>query len=158
MNAIEFEIAFYEAIFKWVSGGKVGLDPRGEIEYRPNQGWGWSQAHPDQLEGAETGEYRWKPASNVPYMQAEIDELRGKVAELEANERAYTAFIGARSYQEVADDLKRLSEKYEELIFAVAMKYPGETRHETALRYIRRMEEPATTGMAKMPVIYKNQA
>ena len=98
------------------------------------------------------------PASNVPYMQAEIDELRGKVAELEANERAYTAFIGARSYQEVADDLKRLSEKYEELIFAVAMKYPGETRHETALRYIRRMEEPATTGMAKMPVIYKNQA
>ena len=79
----------------------------------------------------------------------EIDYLRAKVAELESNERAYTTTIGDRSYQEVADDLKRLSEKYDELIFAVGMKYPGETRHETALRYIRRMEEPKTTGMTK---------
>ena len=42
------------------------------------------------------------------YMQAEIDDCRAKIAELEANERAYTTIIGERSYQEVADDLKRL--------------------------------------------------
>ena len=41
-------------------------------------------------------------------MQAEIYELRAKIAELEANERTYTKIIGERSYQEVADDLKRL--------------------------------------------------
>jgi hypothetical protein len=38
-------------------------------------------------------------------------------------------------------------EKYNELLFAVGNKYPGETRHETALRYIRQAEmyepEPA---------------
>lgn len=30
--------------------------------------------------------------------------------------------------------------KYDQLIMAVSMKLPGETRHETALRYIRRAE------------------
>jgi hypothetical protein len=35
-----------------------------------------------------------------------------------------------------AEDLR----KYEELLYAVAQKYPGETRHETALRYIKRAE------------------
>jgi hypothetical protein len=39
-----------------------------------------------------------------------------------------------------------LSEKYHELIMAVERKFPGESRHQTALRYIRRMEEPATTA------------
>jgi hypothetical protein len=28
MNAKEFEVVFYEAMAKWVSGGKVGPDPR----------------------------------------------------------------------------------------------------------------------------------
>jgi hypothetical protein len=40
-------------------------------------------------------------------------------------------------------------EKYNELIYAVHSKFPNETRHETALRYIKRMEEPATTSTAK---------
>lgn len=30
---------------------------------------------------------------------------------------------------------------YHELLFAVASKYPDETRHQTALRYIRQSEE-----------------
>jgi hypothetical protein len=30
--------------------------------------------------------------------------------------------------------------KYYELLFAVSQKFPGETRHETALRYIRERE------------------
>ena len=48
--------------------------------------------------------------STIGAMLEEIDELRVKVAELEHNERAYTAIIGERSYQEVADDLKRLDD------------------------------------------------
>ena len=32
--------------------------------------------------------------------------------------------------------IAELGEKYDELLFAVAMKHPGETRHQTALRYI----------------------
>lgn len=35
-----------------------------------------------------------------------------------------------------------IARKYNELLYAVAKKYPGETRHETALRYIREREQP----------------
>jgi hypothetical protein len=36
--------------------------------------------------------------------------------------------------------------RYDELIYAVARKFPGETRHETALRYIRQAEANANSG------------
>jgi len=39
-----------------------------------------------------------------------------------------------------------LSEKYHELIMAVCQKFPNESRHQTALRYIRQAEAPATTA------------
>lgn len=35
-------------------------------------------------------------------------DMQAKLSELEANERAYTRLVGKRSYQEVADALKRL--------------------------------------------------
>ena len=41
-------------------------------------------------------------------------------------------------------------EKYNELIMAVGMKYPNETRHETALRYIRCAENPSRLSGAAM--------
>lgn len=37
-------------------------------------------------------------------------------------------------------------EKYNELLFAVARAYPGESRHETALRYIREKETVEACG------------
>ncbi len=40
------------------------------------------------------------------------------------------------------------SEKYRELLFAVSSKHPGETRHQTALRYIVERERAATEGAA----------
>ena len=33
------------------------------------------------------------------------------------------------------------AKKYNEILYAVARKFPGESRHETALRYIRQAEE-----------------
>ena len=39
-----------------------------------------------------------------------------------------------------------VSSKYEELIYAVGNKYPGESRHETALRYIRQAETPSNAA------------
>mgnify|MGYP001570319282 FL=1 len=40
--------------------------------------------------------------------------------------------------------------RYDELIYAVGMKFNGESRHETALRYIREAENIKTT-QAAMP-------
>ena len=46
--------------------------------------------------------------------------------------------------EEIEQDAARNFEMaYHELIYAVSEKYPGETRHETALRYIREAEKSA---------------
>lgn len=43
-----------------------------------------------------------------------------------------------------ADTIRELREKYHELLYAVGNAYPGETRHQTALRYI--VEREARTN------------
>lgn len=43
-------------------------------------------------------------------------------------------------------ELERVQGLYNELLMAVANKHPGESRHETALRYIREREERAISG------------
>lgn len=45
-----------------------------------------------------------------------------------------------------------ITEKYDELIMAVESKYKGETRHETALRYIKQFENCIDTGIKKSEV------
>jgi hypothetical protein len=62
MNAKEFEIAFYEAMYKWAAGGKVDPDPRGEWEYSyPSTGWR-SYPEPEMPDYDVAVTYRWKPA------------------------------------------------------------------------------------------------
>lgn len=41
--------------------------------------------------------------------------------------------------------------KYDELLYAVGNKHPNETRHETALRYIRQAEAVSNTPEQKQP-------
>lgn len=43
------------------------------------------------------------------------------------------------------DRLLKVEEKYDRLIMAVESKFPGETRHETALRYIKDRENSGFT-------------
>ena len=43
---------------------------------------------------------------------------------------------------------RAISEQYNELLMAVCRKYPGESRHETALRYIRQAESNSRCGSA----------
>lgn len=44
----------------------------------------------------------------------------------------------------IAKETSRVNEKYQELILAVGNKYPDETRHQTALRYIRSVENQSS--------------
>jgi len=41
-----------------------------------------------------------------------------------------------------------ISEQYNELLMGVCRKYPGESRHDTALRYIRQAESNSYCGSA----------
>lgn len=54
-------------------------------------------------------------------------------------------FTKAKTAREI-----ELERNYQELIMAVGRKYHGETRHQTALRYIRRAEEAADAVGASM--------
>jgi hypothetical protein len=62
-TAQQFEIEFYAAMSKWVSGGKVGPDPRGEWEWRdtPTSSWDFSICMREPMWLSDC-EYRWKPA------------------------------------------------------------------------------------------------
>ena len=48
---------------------------------------------------------------------------------------------GGRLILDSLDEIERLTTAYNELIMEVVCKYEGETRHETARRYIREREE-----------------
>jgi hypothetical protein len=65
------------------------------------------------------------------------DDLLWQCAELK---RAYDAILDDCRIQE--ERIKVLEDKYNELILSVGNKYPNESRHETALRYIRNAETP----------------
>lgn len=49
---------------------------------------------------------------------------------------------------EMLEESEGLAALYNELLFAVGNKYPDETRHETALRYIRVAKTPKNIGAA----------
>lgn len=51
---------------------------------------------------------------------------------------------------DLESEIAELREDYMELIYAVATKYPNETRHETALRYIQE-HESGSDEPAQMP-------
>lgn len=84
--------------------------------------------------------------------ETELASLRARIAELEAREQWYIARLesggpGLDGYRELGDkcaELEAERDRYYELLYAVEKKHPGETRHETALRYIREAE--AHTG------------
>lgn len=46
----------------------------------------------------------------------------------------------ADSFNDIRSKLESINRKYEELIFQVEQKFPNESRHDTALRYIRDFE------------------
>lgn len=66
--------------------------------------------------------------------EAKVSRLRKLCAEATYPEPAGSAPL-------VAQPPRDVSELYHELLYAVARKFPGESRHETALRYIRDTEE-----------------
>lgn len=62
------------------------------------------------------------------------------VAVVVVTERAARASV-KRVEESPPQHTECLEAKYMELIMAVGNKYPGETRHQTALRYIRQAEQ-----------------
>lgn len=110
---------------------------------------------------------------NYKQIDEQFDEKFGKVKIMSDNQNegipgAYIHIEGKDYYVvEGNDDIKsflhqiydqakaeqreedaKVEEKYNELIMAVGNKYPGETRHKTALRYIKNAENSNHTATA----------
>jgi hypothetical protein len=88
--------------------------------------------------GMTKREQRWKADQQA----AEV--LAGLIA---ATVQA-TAQIRVAEAQTDTAELARLRALYEQLLYAVGNKYPGETRHQTALRYIQQAEAHSEQGAA----------
>ena len=73
--------------------------------------------------------------------EALIAEIGDAIVDCE-NDRArrYTTILKKCRAMLAADG--EASRLHQELLYAVARKFPGESRHETALRYIRQAENP----------------
>lgn len=71
-----------------------------------------------------------------------------EAASLRQRDEFYNQFPANEIIDRLQKELSALKEMYHELIMVVGNKYPGETRHQTALRYIRQAEQPVN-GPAK---------
>lgn len=61
-------------------------------------------------------------------------------------------FKACHNSETVKANLQAIQAPYWELLYAVAKKHPGETRHDTALRYIRQAEASSHGEVAGMPL------
>jgi hypothetical protein len=68
--------------------------------------------------------------------------------DFEVVQKMHEAMLAAAPPPPTDDErVRELESKYNELIMAVACKFPDETRHDTALRYIRNAEASAIASM-----------
>ena len=113
----------------------------------------------ESLDGENS--FRWVNGWNAHH-----DEClaRGAVEGIDRNEvrRMFDAYVGDNVTQLCADkfverfcskfskpkELLSVEEEYYELLWAVSKKYPNETRHQTALRYIQQAEQGDGQGVA----------
>ena len=75
-----------------------------------------------------------KPQVRGFLCQQRVDAVVGSFPDLPDCQDPFTGWI---------QRAKEVAELYHEPLYAVARKFPGESRHETALRYIRSAEEDA---------------
>jgi hypothetical protein len=77
------------------------------------------------------------------YRCTNCGKFRGKtlqdiLIDLEKIKESINEYI---KYDQPNETKTKYEEKYNELLYAVGTKYPNETRHETALRYIKEAEQ-----------------
>ena len=103
-----------------------------------------------RLEGEHTKPEYWNPEYVIAWAAPRFT-LRHVGGGLDSDTARWYFGLGTEQGYEKLELLSRpdaalaqqrtaVDEKYAELIYAVASKYPGESRHETALRYIRQAE------------------
>ncbi len=71
-----------------------------------------------------------------------LEAINVRISEIKPDPKT----LAALATGEISDAMVEKAKLYDELIYAVATKYEGEPRHETALRYIREREDRQVSG------------
>lgn len=85
------------------------------------------------------------PVDRIKELEADVEYLEKCVRSHDNDKRSAQESFGKcfsenqKLHKEVAE-LRRDAERYNELLLAVERKFPDETRHQTALRYIKSAE------------------
>ena len=103
--------------------------------------------------------FGWQAATEQGKRQPLTDDRIGDMADNYNTGRAQGDYDFARAIEAAhgitatpkGNQPADLQDKYNELLYAVGMKWPDETRHETALRYIRKAEAPGTNSQPATP-------
>lgn len=81
-------------------------------------------------------------------LESEINTLKGRIASYQKEQQ----FL-INDARELRENLAKADSQYYDLIYQVGIKYPNETRHETAKRYIRDAENrPYPSTQESWPV------
>lgn len=109
---------------------------------------GWDEMPEDDSEA-----FRWldlkttEAADELEFLQQQLVAARRTAEYWKANHLSGNEQLAACERQR--DELKADAERYQELLYAVQRKFPNESRHETALRYIKHAEAPSYSNAAK---------
>ena len=87
---------------------------------------------------------RWEKARRMLKSALTQNAAATQTREASANNASQEDSRLSVSRSDVAAAPDMVQEKYHELLYAVGNKWPGETRHETALRYIRQAEQSSS--------------
>ena len=131
-----------DEIIAWANGAEI------QIYVSKRGDWMWvDTCEPMWLESAK---YRIKPEPKPDVVELDSRFERADTPRTNAAEHNMGSIVEPHYVVDVEDarDLEReLAEaqrNYMDLIMSVGKAYPNETRHETALRYIRERETPST--------------
>lgn len=78
--------------------------------------------------------------ANLPKRMREISYLLEQGERIPPHEDEHLLEVGATEIERLRVEINRLWALYDELLLQVGNKHPDETRHQTALRYLRKAE------------------
>lgn len=140
-----------DAELRWVIAGEIYGRPTGPdaLEYA-NNNWNPDSVLDARIYLLDNIKAVYTPAAEP---SAAAQEDRNALADMVQATTGCGRINAHRIVKQIADRLQPSgagedAARYEELIYAVARKFPGESRHETALRYIREREAAANENGA----------
>ena len=115
----------------------------------------WKDNATQNVDALIPQDYWYVDKDGVFSLWLQLRTTQQRVKELEKKVENQSA--GLLTLVQRNNSLQSRLEKYDELLYAVGTKYPDESRHQTALRYIRKAESQHNVGSPKDSALAQNE-